>query len=508
MSRTANIITAAVLFLLLAAGAMMYFQLPGTRRTAAPVPMPAPGSGAQPASGPAVSTAAVQLPAAPAAETGGTAETGATPSDLIGTLLSVRFNEEPGKAFEDGDWTTDLSENYNHNNDARSFYKSGAADEIRLYSYAVPSLEEYKELIMAGYARICREPNQDAAAALLETGGFSVSAPEEKVSGFGAANWQGVLKIDRGDISGFMYYEPYRGKRCLKTVVSHKDVSKYDHPPQISKNYFSGPELPDRLIEELEAYGIAGLPGTDWAAVKDFAKNPGALSPEKLISAYNSVKIDELEEEKKPAFILLREYLASYLFDSVNAETQALFRKTLQDTPPPALKLLEETGIPYRYDRVNGTYYSPAAFSIRLYEDYPESYWGQYVFVKQMAGAFPGSFFTSRLLSEKVTRKGELFLMRNSTSPFITDVLFLLGKAHETSYSAGLSLNSYSGYLCGNTDCEKLLRNNEEYRLNALKFYREILNRPDREKYEGFLRYTIPRLETKTKTYCRFYLDI
>ena len=49
---------------------------------------------------------------------------------------------------------------------------------------------------------------------------------------------------------------------------------------------------------------------------------------------------------------------------------------------------------------------------------------------------------------------------------------------------------------------------NEEYRLNALKLYKKILSRPDKGKYEEFLRYTIPRLETKSKTYCRFYLNI
>ena len=452
MIRTENIIKAAVLFLLAAIGGTVYLGLSKTRKAAGLTESPVPESAAQAASGPAAVEPAVQPSSAPVAENAETADTEGQPSNLIETLLSVRFNEEPGNAFKDGGWKTDLSENYNHNQDASSFYRSGSADEIRLYSYTLPSLEEYRELIMAGYVRICKNPDQNATADLLETNGFKVSVPEEKISGFGAANWQGVLKAERGDVSGFMYYEPYKGKRCLKVVMSHKDVSKYDHSPQITKSYFFAPELPDRLIEELEEYGIANLQGNDWTGIKNMSKSSGTMPTEKLISAYNSVKFDELEAGKKPAFILFRDYLVSYLFDSVNAETQELFRETLQDTPTQAFKLLEETGIPYGYDRVSGIYYSPAAFSVKLYEDYPESYWGQYVFVKQMAGGFPESPFTSKLLSEKVVRKGELFLMRNSTSPFITDVLFLLGKAHETSYSAGLSLNSYSSYLCDNTD--------------------------------------------------------
>ena len=184
--------------------------------------------------------------------------------------------------------------------------------------------------------------------------------------------------------------------------------------------------------------------------------------------------------------MLLEMRLLDKLFRAMNA---TLWNRA---SPPAELEMLKENGIPFELKHFVEDYYEPKDNSIfKVYKAYPGTYWGQYAFMIELESGFSKDSYNQ--LPEKVITEGEGFLRRHPDSQLLTRVLFLIGKAHESIYSNGLSKGASE--------------EGEKHRLAAIKYYSDVPARPDGKKYEEHLKYILPKLRTKGTAYCAFFIN-
>lgn len=178
-----------------------------------------------------------------------------TPLDLITTLINAPFNQEPGQTINDKNNWRVLAyppEYCDPPSYSKTFRRKGPGMEISLYSYTVPSLTETKELIMAGELKIFEELDKNTARALLnittgerrpfkvleqnavldllKSSGFTANPTEKHLSSPGGRNWTDVMEIQKGALSGLMYFEPHGSARALKIRLEHEEHLRYILP--------------------------------------------------------------------------------------------------------------------------------------------------------------------------------------------------------------------------------------------------------------------------------------
>ncbi|MCX5786836.1 MAG: hypothetical protein NTX59_14230 [Elusimicrobia bacterium] len=430
-----------------------------------------------------------------------------TPLELISTLINAPFNQEPGEINPDNNWKVVLSQPeyavslpY-----SKCFRRKGPGMEIDLFSYAVPSLTDAKELIMAGELKIFKEIEQKAALDLLKSSGFETKPADYGFSP-GLVNWTDVIKLEKGKLSGLMYYEQHGVIRSLKIRLEHKDRDGYLDQGPTAKHFFDLSGTTAKLIADVEQRGAAKIIGADWEEIKKMLTSGVNLnttvSVDKLLAAKNSIEANMPEGENGALFLVLKKYLVDGMFPRITQDLHhQIIAGGVNPLALPELALLKENNIPYELQYL-GDSYAPVKNSLfNVYGKYSDSYWGQYSFLKEMERGFSDS--TCGLDSLMVIKEGEQFLSGHAGSPFLTRILFLLGKANESAYSVGLSLDTYD--CIDKTDGEALIKDSEKHRLDAIKYYTEVLGRPDGKEYQEHLLHILPKLRTKGNTYCSFY---
>lgn len=433
-----------------------------------------------------------------------------SPLDVISTLLTAPFGAEPGETLrEKTNWRVlayppEYCEPPAY---SKTFRRKGPGMEINLYSYTVPSLAEAKELVLSGDLKIFKVVEQAEVLELLKNSGFDPKPTEKHLSSPGGRNWSSVMEIAKGDLSGLWYYEPHGMGTVLRIKLEHKDTGKYSVRPPSVKEFTKMQEIIPGLVEDLEKADVKKVLGEDWDEIKPMLLNGPTLnktvSLEKLLAA-RAACLNPPEGIDGAPFIALSKYLVDAMVTQLNFAFWATRKEGGEPSPPPELDLLKENGIICKLQYMGESYAAEGNTLFPAYEAYPGTYWGQYAFMTEMESGFPATDSDDDM--QVVIKKGEEFLATHPDSPFLPRVLFLLGKANETAYTVGLSPFKYSE-LCSHAYCVELERNTEKHRLNAIKYFTQLLSLPGGKDYEEHLKYILPRLRTKGSSYGAFYIN-
>lgn len=422
--------------------------------------------------------------------------------DLLRTLLDAVGGNIAVSEMKTSDWDLDWREDADRRA-TKTFYRDSANKEkISLDAYLTGPAGDYREAVLRGFMRFCTYPSQDALLADLRKEGFEVKSPTGPVYGFGSAFWRSVYEVRKGGVSGRTYYvSPTGVSGCLELSLRNDKVADALPLKEFSFSSLFPPALPPKLLAELESGGAAkAIP--DWARVKEIAVSTGVLYArdlEVLAKAYAAVPTTTVGEEQESAAGVFKAHLVMQLF----------IGGSYYETNPGEggggksfRKIMEENGIKYTESHYGGVL-PEKQFKIDIYERSPASYWGQYAFLRHLAGGFGGSEFEYGLRTDQPIKLCGEFLEKYPDSPFYADVLFQQGRAYETLYNQGFTAGACDQYA--GKDCSELAAAQERNREKVLAIYEAVLSAPGGAKYKEFIDTIVPRLKVRGKTYCYDY---
>lgn len=419
---------------------------------------------------------------------------------LLQELLKALAANIPVSELKETDWDFDWTDNHSVRQNTKTLYRDNELkDRVMLQAWLVGSTADYREVVLRGSLRVCRQPSQASLLETLRGEGFEIAAPTVPVHGFGSSYWRSVYALRRGGLSGLTYYVVPTGVTgCLELFLNDSKIDKALPLKEFSFNAMFPPDLPPKLLSDLESGGAAKLV-PDWAKVKDIAVSTGVLyarDVEVLARAYSGAPASVEGEELAAAATVFKAHLIMQLF----------VRGSYYETNPgesgggkPFRKIMEENGIKY-YESHYGGVFPEKQFKLDIYERSPGSYWGHYAFLRHLAGGFGADELDYGLRTDQPIKLGGEFMKKHPDSPFYADVLFLVGRAYETLYEQGFSAVSCDQYT--GKACAELAAAQEQNRVKALELYAAVLAAPGGAKYKEFIDGIVPRLKTRGKTYC------
>jgi len=427
--------------------------------------------------------------------------------DLLKTVLSSVSGNLPVSSLVETGWENDWSDNGYDRKSTKTFYRSSInKDKVILYSYLARAGTDYAEVVMWGSMQKCYYPDQDALISVLREEGFSVERPTAPIHGFGSAYWKSVYQVRRGSLSGLTFYDSSTGiTGCLKLILTDgkKEKALFTTEPDFQTQFST--ELPGKLFKDLESSGIAGLLGDNWWKVKGISTSTGPLYAgplEALAKAYSTVVHTSVKEEQAPAFRVFEGYLLRQIF------SRGGYYEAVPEAGgggKPFREILGQNGIKYIESHYGGVY-SQKISDLEIYDKSPGSYWGQFAFLQSMSEGFSSSgdcYYG--LLTDQVIKRGTAFLEKHPDSPFYSDVLFLQGQAYETLYNQGLAAEACDPYL--GKSCKELTGGNENNGKKASELYTAALSASGGEKYRVYVENILPRIRTRSRTYCYKYFS-
>lgn len=419
---------------------------------------------------------------------------------LLQELLKALSANVPVSELKEADWDFDWSDNHAVRQNTKTLYRDNELkNRVMLQAWLVGSPAEPRELVLRGTLRVCRQPVQASLLETLRSEGFEVAAPTVPVHGFGSNYWRSIYNVRRGTLSGLTYYVVPTGVTgCLELFLNDSKIESALPLKDFSFSALFPPALPPKLLSDLEGGGTAKLI-PDWARVKEIAVSTGVLYArdlEALGKAYAGASSSSVGEEQGAVVSVFKAHLIMQLF----------WRGSYYETNPgeggggkPFRKIMEENGIKY-FESHYGGVFPEKQFKIDIYERSPGAYWGQYAFLRHLAGGLGGEDFNYGLQTDRPIKLGGEFLKEHPDSPFYADVLFLVGRAYETLYNQGFSAVSCDEY--SGKGCAELAAGQEKNRAKALEIYAAVLAAPGGAKYKEFIDGIVPRLKIRGKTYC------
>lgn len=419
---------------------------------------------------------------------------------LLKELLKTVSSNVAVSELKEADWDFDWSDNPSAWQNVKTLYKDNELkDRVMLQSWLLGSPTDFREVVLSGSLRVCRQPVQASLLEVLRSEGFEITVPTAPVHGFGSNYWRSVYGVRRGSLTGLTYYVVPTGVTgCLELFLKDRKIESAVPLKDFSFNAMFPPALPPKLISDLESGGTAKLV-PDWAKAKEIAVSTGVLYArdlEVLARAYSAVSTSTAGEEQGAVVSVFKAHLIMQLF----------IRGSYYETNPneggggkPFRKIMDENGVKY-FESHYGGVFSEKQFGIDIYERSPGSYWGQYAFLRHLAGGYGSDDFDYGLRTDQPIKLGGEFLEKHPDSPFYTDVLFLVGRAYETLYEQGFSAESCDQYA--GKPCAELVAGQEQNRVKALEIYAAVPAAPGGAKYKEFIDGIVPRLKTRGKTYC------
>ncbi len=440
------------------------------------------------------------------------------PEGMLNQLLDAPWADSSSALLQDSSWRT---EHYGEMNlkeaqgyALRSFTQEDQNSRLRLFTYAEPSLHAVIELVLMGYLRISVQSEEEGKSVgesilqSLKNSDFSIEAgANDSYRHFGLGHWKNVLSIEKGKLSGLVYYayDKYKKKRYVKTVLRHRRFHEYDHrrwsPGQDKLIWWEPLKMPENLVEELEARNIAQLiTSAQWERIKEISRSSQQyylpkgkrMSVPDLMAIYETIDQEMMSEEDRPLFLLFQEYVVRYMF-----------RFGLRENVDPHKPWLKRYGLEYYYGELGRSYSYDQNLLANLASNYGDSYWGHFAFVQMMMGGFdtPPRCRKGREQWPKVLSEGQAFLEHYTESEFTPDVLFFLGKAEETLFCLGLTKSEDFAYV----QWTKYEAYSELSRLNAMAYYEQVLRTEKAAKYKSHLKFILPRLRAAISTGSTYY---
>ena len=264
------------------------------------------------------------------------------PEGMLNQLLDAPWADSSSALLQDSTWRT---EHYGEMNlkeaqgyVLRSFTQEDQNSRLRLFTYAEPSLHAVTEIVLMGYLRISVQSEeegksvQESILQSLKNGDFSIEAGvEDSYRHFGLGHWKNVLSIEKGELSGLVYYayDKYKKKRYVKTVLRHKRFHEYDYkrwPPGrygMMMSWLKPLKMPERLLEDLEARNIAQLiTSAQWDRINEISRSSQQyylpkgmrMNVPDLMEIYETIDQQVVSQEDRPLFLLFQNYVVTYMF--------------------------------------------------------------------------------------------------------------------------------------------------------------------------------------------------
>ncbi len=199
---------------------------------------------------------------------------------------------------------------------------------IRLFTYTEPSVDSLRESMLMGSieANVGSEKKaralQDRFVSRMLAHGFAKSFVDRVAfTSVGKRPRERVVSLAKGDLYGHVYYtyDSAHVRWRVRAAVQHPLIRSWGDPYTSrwkSWLLFDRMTLPDSLVRELESARIAGMfpPGV-WSGVKDIPRTGSdRFSIADFIAFYRKFSPAAVAPEHRPAALLLKNYLARYLF--------------------------------------------------------------------------------------------------------------------------------------------------------------------------------------------------
>jgi len=180
--------------------------------------------------------------------------------------------------------------------------------------------------------------------------------------------------------------------------------------------------------------------------------------------------LDGLEKapvEQRPAILFAANLAAEHLACLGSYE-----ERTARCTP--VQKELAKHGLALRHDELGGGMYYTSDLLWRIWQQYPETTWGEGVFVLLLERGWDTSSTCDKGgdQTREVIRQGEAFLKQRPQSPYRNAVTFLVGKAYASWWSMSATPSSaMRDYI----DPQDFKEGAEEARAKAIGSFEQIL---------------------------------
>lgn len=229
-----------------------------------------------------------------------------------------------------------------------------------------------------------------------------------------------------------------------------------------------------------------------------FLGDPMAQSPDPARERFVFQLIDAVETgpaDERPAILLAADLVADEIWcPSENKEQCDQLRSQFTQH-----KLTLE------YSELGGGFYYQRDLLWRVWQQYPETDWGERAFVVLLGLGWDTSRTCAKGSEQfrEMIRQGESFLQQRPTSPHRAAVLFLVGQAYATWWS--LSNETADSPMADYIDPKRYNEGAEPSRLKAISYFEQVVQLAPETKFAEYARQILPALrEQQIQTTYKF----
>lgn len=230
----------------------------------------------------------------------------------------------------------------------------------------------------------------------------------------------------------------------------------------------------------------------------DFPELPSILNAQDKIGsdpAYRRVAFQLLDAskaapaERRPVILFAADLVARPIF----CDTFGV-RDKLNEACPQLVKDLARYDIQLKNDELGGGLYYPRTLLWRIWEEYPQTKWGERAFVLLLDRGWDTSVTCEKGddQTREVIRQGETFLRQRPESPYRVAVTLLVAEAYASRWS--LSKESSDGGTADYVDPKEFQAGAEEARLKAIVYFEEAVKLAPGTKLSTFAEQIVPAL--------------
>jgi hypothetical protein len=221
-----------------------------------------------------------------------------------------------------------------------------------------------------------------------------------------------------------------------------------------------------------------------------FLGDPMAQSPDPARERFVFQLIDAVETapaDQRPAILLAADLVADEI--SCPSENKQQCDQLRSQFAQHKLRL--------EYVELGGDFYYQRDLLWRVWQQYPETDWGERAFVVLLGLGWDSSR-TCAIGSEQfreVIRQGESFLQQRPTSPHRAAVLFLVGQAYATWWS--LSNEPADSPMADYVDPKRYNEGAEQARLKAISYFEQVVQLAPDTKFAEYAHQIVPALRNQ-----------
>lgn len=147
-------------------------------------------------------------------------------------------------------------------------------------------------------------------------------------------------------------------------------------------------------------------------------------------------------------------------------------------------------------DELGGGLYYSDILLWRIWKEYPQTTWGEQVFVLLLERGWDTSGVCEKGgdQTQGVIRQGEAFLQERPASPYRNEVTFLVAEAYASWWSLGVRGDSA---MADYVDPKQYEKGAEEARTKAIRYFEKVLQEAPEAELDEYTREVLPHLREK-----------